>query len=88
LSYNSDKEKLIATTTIAAFLFSSMAAITGFQEAAAQATATQGQITFTLQGTHAEHTVSEVLEKVGWNMTVFLPLQNNATIIVTAIPIQ
>ena len=39
--------------------------------------------TFHLQGTHAEDTVSEVLEAVGYNMTVFEPL-NNGTIIINA----
>ncbi|HEX2169250.1 MAG TPA: hypothetical protein VHF65_03025 [Nitrososphaera sp.] len=32
--------------------------------------------TFHLQGIHAEDTVSEVLEAVGYNMTVFEPLNN------------
>jgi len=43
-------------------------------------------ITFRLYGTHMEDTVGQVLAAVGWNMTVFEPLQNR-TILVEAIPL-
>ncbi|MDQ3967054.1 MAG: hypothetical protein M3275_01515 [Thermoproteota archaeon] len=33
-------------------------------------------ITFRLQGTHAEDTVSETAEALGWNVTVFEPIAN------------
>jgi hypothetical protein len=38
---------------------------------------------FQLQGNHAEDTISEVLQAVGYNMTVFEPL-GNGTIVVNA----
>ncbi len=40
-------------------------------------------ISFTLQGNHSEDTVSETLEAVGYNTTIFEPL-NNGSIIVNA----
>jgi hypothetical protein len=45
------------------------------------------QITFKLQGSHMEATVSEVLKAVGYNMTEFQPL-DNGTIIVSATAMQ
>jgi hypothetical protein len=41
------------------------------------------QITFKLERTHMEATVGQVLEAVGYNMTIFEPL-DNGTIIVNA----
>ena len=53
------------------------------EEGEEETTTTIITTTFHLQGTHAEDTVSEVLEAVGYNMTVFEPL-NNGTIIINA----
>ena len=53
------------------------------EEGKEETTTTIITTTFDLQGTHAEDTVSEVLEAVGYNMTVFEPL-NNGTIIINA----
>jgi len=44
------------------------------EEGEEETTTTIITTTFHLQGNHAEDTVSEVLEAVGYNMTVFEPL--------------
>jgi hypothetical protein len=54
---------------------------TNEEEGEEETTTTIITTTFHLQGTHAEDTVSEVLEAVGYNVTVFEPL-NNGTIVI------
>jgi hypothetical protein len=56
---------------------------TNEEEGEEETTTTIITTTFHLQGTHAEDTVSEVLEAVGYNVTVFEPL-NNGTIVINA----
>jgi hypothetical protein len=41
-------------------------------------------IEFRLFGNHSEDTVTETLEAVGYNTTVFEPLENGTIIVVTA----
>ena len=53
------------------------------EEGEEETTTTIITTTFHLQGTHAEDTVPEVLEAVGYNMTVFEPL-NTGTLIINA----
>ncbi len=50
---------------------------------AASAGGAQEVLTFRLQGTHAKDTVGQVLQALGYNMTVFEPL-GNGTIVVNA----
>jgi hypothetical protein len=77
-----DNRKLNKVSAISAIVFNSLllvGALWFFSDFA------QGQetISFKLQGTHQEDTVSETAEALGWNVTVFEPLQNE-TIIVNA----
>jgi hypothetical protein len=47
----------------------------------AAAAAQGGEISFRLYGTNQEDTVSQTAEALGWNVTVFEPLQNGTIII-------
>jgi hypothetical protein len=60
-----------------------LAAILSCSTTLVYAQAQEETISFKLEGTHQEDTVSETAEALGFNVTVFEPL-NNGTILVNA----